>query len=192
MTLTDKLRSLFANVLNSIGNFLLKLGIKPNFITVAGMVGNIVAAYFISRGDLRIGGWIVLLIGPLDALDGTLARLQEQNAPFGALLDSFSDRISEIAILFGLLVYFLNQNQPAGCMLAFAALSGSVLVSYIRARSQSLGADPKIGILTRVERYMVTSLCLLFSQPVAGLWVLVIFTYITVFQRMWFSWKELH
>jgi CDP-diacylglycerol--glycerol-3-phosphate 3-phosphatidyltransferase len=192
MTLTDKLRSLFANVLNSIGNFLLKLGIKPNFITFAGMVGNIVAAYFISRGDLRIGGWIVLLIGPLDALDGTLARLQEQNALFGALLDSFSDRISEIAILFGLLVYFLNQNQPIGCMLSFAALSGSVLVSYVRARSQSLGADPKIGILTRVERYIVTSLCLLFSQPIAGLWVLVIFTSITVFQRMWFSWKELH
>jgi CDP-diacylglycerol--glycerol-3-phosphate 3-phosphatidyltransferase len=192
MTFTDKLRSIFGNLLNRIGGILLKAGLTPDLITVIGMIGNCLAGYFIAQGQLRTGGWLVLLIGPLDALDGSLARLKGKPRPFGALLDSLADRVSEIAIMFGLLIYFLNQSSFPGCVLVFAALTGSVLVSYVRARAQSLGCDPKIGILTRVERYLVTSLCLLFQQPIIGLWILAVFTYVTVFQRVWFAWKELH
>jgi CDP-diacylglycerol--glycerol-3-phosphate 3-phosphatidyltransferase len=72
------------------------------------------------------------------------------------------------------------------------SLSGSLLVSYIRARGQSLGCDPKVGILTRVERYLVTSISLILIQPIIGLWILALFTYVTVCQRVWFAWKELH
>ncbi len=192
MTFTDKLRNIFGNLLNIIGSFLLRIGFTANLITLIGMAGNCLAGYFIARGDLRLGGWIVLLVGPLDALDGTLARLHGAGRPFGALLDSLSDRISEMAIMFGLLIHFINQDNLLGCVLVFAALTGSVLVSYVRARAQSLGCDPKVGILTRMERYLVTSLCLLLLQPLAGLWILAVFTYVTVFQRIWFAWKELH
>ena len=186
------MRKFFANFLNNIGGWLLKTGISPNAITITGVLFNFVAAYFIATGRIRLGGVIVALSGPLDALDGTLARLKENNRPFGGLLDSVADRFSEIAIMFGLLLYFFGLGHLLGVVLVFLALTGSVMVSYIRARAQSLGCDPKLGILTRVERYLITSLSLLFVQPLAGLWVLAVFTYVTVFQRIWFSWKELH
>lgn len=192
MTFTDRLRIIFKNLLNQIGKFLLKIGLTADAVTILGMAGNGLAGYFITQGDLYTGGWIALAAGPLDALDGTLARLQGEQKPFGALLDSLSDRVSEMAILFGLLIYFFNQNNLTGCALVFAALTGSLLVSYVRARAQSLGCDPKIGILTRVERYLVTCLSLLFGQPLIGLWILAILTYVTVIQRVWFAWKELH
>ena len=192
MTFTDKLRNVFHNVLKTIGGLLFRLGIRANFLTVLGVLGNLIAAFFISRGDFVLGGWIVVLTGPLDALDGTLARMQENLKPFGALLDSVADRISEAAIMLGLMIYFQEQNNRLGCILVFAALVGSLLVSYVRARAQSLGSDPKVGLLTRVERYIVTSLCLLFSQPITGLWILAVFTHVTVAQRIWYAWKELH
>lgn len=192
MTFTDKLRKFFANFLNSIGGWLLKTGISPNAITISGVIFNIAAAYFIAAGRLRLGGVIVALSGPLDALDGTLARLKQNNPPFGGLLDSVADRFSEIAIMFGLLLYFFGSGHRLGVVLVFAALTGSVMVSYVRARAQSLGSDPNLGLLTRVERYLITSLCLLSAQPLAGLWILAVFTYVTVFQRIWFAWKELH
>ncbi|MDK2981580.1 MAG: CDP-diacylglycerol---glycerol-3-phosphate 3-phosphatidyltransferase [Chloroflexota bacterium] len=192
MTFTDRLRKTFANLLNSVGIAVQKTGITPNAITISGVILNFVAATCIASGNLRLGGVIVALSGPLDALDGTLARLNANNRPFGGLLDSVADRFSEIAIMFGLLLYFFNQGHLTGVVLVFVALSGSVMVSYVRARAQSLGCDPKLGILTRVERYIITSLCLLLAQPLIGLWLLAIFTYVTVFQRIWFAWKELH
>ena len=192
MTLTDKLRNSFGTLLNKVGEFLYRLGFTANLITIIGMLGNLVAGFVIARGHLQAGGWIVLIFGPLDALDGTLARLNGTPRPFGALLDSLSDRISEIAVMFGLLIYFLNLDDLAGCMLVFAASTGSIMVSYVRARAQSLGCDPKVGFLTRVERYLVTALSLVLRQPVIGLWILAFFTYVTVFQRVWFAWKELH
>ena len=192
MTFTDKLRNLFHGLLNSVGGFLLKLGIRADFLTVLGILGNIIAAFFISRGNLVLGGVFVVLTGPLDALDGTLARMQKDLKPFGALFDSVADRISESVIMLGLLVYFLEQDNRLGCVLVLVALVGSLMVSYVRARAQSLGSDPKLGILTRVERYIVTSLFLLLAQPIAGLLILAIFTHVTVVQRIWFAWKELH
>jgi len=192
MTLTDKLRAIFGDLLNSISAFLLKIGLTADTITIIGMAGNCLAGYFLAIGEVRLGGWLVLLIGPLDALDGSLARLGGNPKPFGALLDSLADRVSEIAIMAGLLIHFLNQNHSYGAILVFAALTGSLLVSYVRARAQALGCDPKLGILTRVERYLVTSLSLILMQPIIGLWILAILTYVTVFQRVWFTWKELH
>lgn len=192
MTLTDKLRDMFGGFLNKIGAFLYKLGIRANMLTMTGIIGNIIAAYFISQGSLLMGGWIVLLTGPLDALDGTLARMQDDLKPFGALFDSVADRISEAAILFGLFYYFYSLDNLTGCVLAFFSLTGSFLVSYIRARAQGLGSDPKNGLLTRVERFIVTSLSLLFGQPIIGLWILAVLTHVTIFQRIWFTWKELN
>lgn len=192
MTLTDKLRTRFNDLLTGLCKFLYALGIKANTLTTLGVIGNLAAAYYISQGNLRLGGWIVLLTGPLDALDGTLARLQEDLKPFGALFDSVADRISEAAVLFGLFYYFAVQADLRGCVLVFFSLVGSFLVSYVRARAQSLGSDPKLGILTRVERFVVTCLLLLFVQPIAGLWVLAVLTHVTVLQRIWYAWKELH
>jgi CDP-diacylglycerol--glycerol-3-phosphate 3-phosphatidyltransferase len=192
MTITERLRGIFGNLLNTIGAVLLRVGIKPDHVTVFGVVLNCIAAFFTSRGDFILGGLFVLVSGPMDAIDGTLARLQGNPKPFGAFLDSVSDRLSEMAIMFGFFFYFLGHDSDHGCILAFFAILGSVLVSYIRARAQSLGSDPKIGILTRVERYLVTTLCLLLNQPIIGLWILAILTNFTAAQRIWYVWKELH
>ncbi len=192
MTLTDKLRDQFGDFLNRICVSLQKLGIRANHLTTLGIIGNIIAAIFISSGSIRLGGLIVLLTGPLDALDGTLARLQENQTPFGALFDSIADRISEGAVLFGLFYYFFSLSDLLSCVLVFFSLTGSFMVSYIRARAQSLGSDPKNGLLTRVERFVVMSMSLLLGQPVIGLWVMAVLTHVTILQRIWYAWKELH
>ena len=192
MTLTERLRSLFGQTLNSMGRLLAKLGIKPDMVTLLGVIGSCIGAYFIQQGNLQNGAWIVLASGLLDALDGALARESGNLRPFGALLDSVADRVSEIAIMLGLMLYFLDRRDETGCLLVLLALSGSLLVSYVRARSQSLGSDPKVGILTRVERCLVIFFSLVFAKPLIGLGVLTVLTFATILQRIFFAWKELH
>jgi CDP-diacylglycerol---glycerol-3-phosphate 3-phosphatidyltransferase len=183
--LTDFLRKIFGNLLNSIAKVLNLTGISPDAITILGVFGNFIAAGFIASGYLFTGGLLVLVFGLFDAIDGSMARLKGGETKFGAFLDSVLDRYSELAIFFGILVFSLRNSNPINCFLVFLAAAGSVLVSYIRARAQSLGVDTKIGILTRVERYLVIVPSLLFSRPDVGLWIIAIFGNITAFQRIW-------
>jgi CDP-diacylglycerol--glycerol-3-phosphate 3-phosphatidyltransferase len=183
--LTDFLRKVFGKLLNSIAAFLNSLGFSPDLVTVLGVFGNVLAAWFIAKGNLFTGGLLVLFFGLFDAIDGSMARLQGGETKLGAFLDSVLDRYSELVIYFGILVYSLRDSNPVNCLLVFLAASGSVLVSYIRARAQSLGIDTKIGILTRVERYLVIVPSLLFGRPDVGLWVIAILGNFTAFQRIW-------
>lgn len=183
--MTDFLRKVFGKLLNSIAAFLYSIGFSPNLITILGLLGNILAAWFIANGNLFTGGLLVLVFGLFDAIDGSMARLKGGETRFGAFLDSVLDRYTELAIFFGILIYSLRDSNSVNCVLVFLAAGGSVLVSYIRARAQSLGIDTKIGILTRVERYLVIVPSLLFSRPEVGLWIIAIFGNITAFQRIW-------
>jgi CDP-diacylglycerol--glycerol-3-phosphate 3-phosphatidyltransferase len=103
---------------------------------------------------------------------------------FGAFVDSVTDRYSELVILGGLLYYFAVQGDVLAVILVFSAAAGSVLVSYIRSRGQSLGWDTKIGLLTRMERYMVLAPSLVFNIPMVGLWIIAIFANLTALQRI--------
>jgi CDP-diacylglycerol--glycerol-3-phosphate 3-phosphatidyltransferase len=183
--LTDFLRKLFGSLLNSIAGLLISLGLSADLVTIFGVIGNFFAAWFIARGDLLIGGLLVLGFGLFDAIDGSMARLQGGGTKFGAFLDSVLDRYSELAIFLGLLAFSLRTDDPVSCFLVFLAAAGSLLVSYIRARAQSLGMDTKIGILTRVERYLVIVPSLLLRHPEVGLWIIAILGNITAFQRIW-------
>ena len=183
--MTDLLRKIFSGLLNSIALFFNSLGFSPDLVTILGVIGNILAAWFIANGNLLIGGLLVLFFGLFDAIDGSMARLINRDTKFGAFLDSVLDRYSEFAIFFGILIYSLREFNLLTCILVFLATAGSVLVSYIRARAQSLGVDSKIGILTRVERYLVIVPSLLFKRPDIGLWIIAIFGNITAFQRIW-------
>ena len=183
--MTDFLRKLFGSLLNSIAGLLLSIGMSADLVTILGVIGNFLAAWFIAHGDLLTGGLLVLGFGLFDAIDGSMARMRGGETKFGAFLDSVLDRYSELAIFFGILVYSLRTSDPISCFLVFLAASGSVLVSYIRARAQSLGIDTKIGILTRVERYLVIVPSLLFGRPDVGLWIIAILGNITAFQRIW-------
>jgi CDP-diacylglycerol--glycerol-3-phosphate 3-phosphatidyltransferase len=191
-TFTDYLRLWFKWVLDPLGNFFNRLGLTPNMMTVIGMVGNCVGAYFLARGEFFTGGLFVLIMTPIDALDGTMARLRGEPSDFGAFVDSVSDRYSELIIYGGLMYHFLRIGDPLGGMLAFAAAAGSVLVSYVKARAEGLGYGAKVGLLTRVERYLVLAPSLLLGQLNIGLGIIAIFANITALQRIWFVRSQAH
>ena len=186
MNLTNWLRKTFRGFLKAIAGFLNSLGIMPNTMTFLGLIGNIAAAYFLSEGKMILSGLIVLIMGPIDALDGTMARLRGEPEKFGGFVDSVTDRYSELIILGGLMVYFIDIKNTLACFLVYAAAAGSVLVSYVRARAESLGFDAENGLLTRVERYLVTVLSLLLNQPIIGLGIIAVLGNFTAFQRIWF------
>lgn len=192
LSLTDRLRALFKGVLDPIGAFLNNLGLTPNMITMLGLAGNVVGAIFIARGQIVLGGVMVLLMWPVDALDGTMARLRGEPSDFGAFVDSVTDRYSELFVFGGLLYYFVAQGDLLASMLVFISASGSVLVSYTRARAEGLGYSAKNGALTRVERYLVLAPGLLFNIPVISMWILAIFANFTALQRIWFVRRQAH
>lgn len=183
-TFTDYLRLWFKWVLDPMGSFLNRLGLTPNTVTILGLIGNTIGAYYLARGDMLTGGILVLIMTPIDALDGTMARLRGESGDFGAYVDSVSDRYSELIIYGGLLYHFLNLGEPLGGMLVFGAASGSVLVSYVKARAEGLGYEAKVGLLTRVERYLVLAPSLVFNQLYIGLTILAVFSHITSLQRI--------
>ena len=183
-TFTDYLRLWFKWVLDPIGGFLNRLGLTPNMVTILGMIGNTIGAYYLARGEMLTGGILVLIMTPIDALDGTMARLRGEPSEFGAFVDSVSDRYSELIIYAGLLYHFLTLGEPLGGMLVFGAASGSVLVSYVKARAEGLGYEAKVGLLTRVERYLVLAPSLVFNQLYIGLTILAVFSHITALQRI--------
>ncbi len=191
-TLTDYLRLWFKWFLDPLGGFFNRLGITPNAMTMLGLLGNTVGAYYLASGSMLTGGLFVLLMTPIDALDGTMARLRGESSDFGAFVDSVTDRYSELIIYAGLLYHFLYLGSPLGGLLVFGAAAGSVLVSYVKARAESLGYEAKIGILTRVERYLVLAPSLVFNQPLVGLAIIAVFANITAVQRIWHVRAQAH
>lgn len=183
-TLTDQMRVLFRGMLEPIAAFLNGLGLMPNTMTIIGLAGNAIGALLLSQGEMLLGGIVILLMGPVDALDGTMARLRGMAGEFGAFVDSVTDRYSELVIMAGLLYYYAQQGDKVATLVVYAAAAGSVLVSYIRSRGQSLGWDTKIGILTRMERYLVLAPALILNYPLVGLWIIAILANVTAVQRI--------
>lgn len=184
ITLTERLRLIFKLPLEKVGLFVHSLGIKPNWITLFGLLGTIVGSYFVSQGNLLGGGIIILIMGPIDALDGAVARVGAEVTKFGAFIDSVSDRYIEIIIYGGIIWYFISEQNTLGILLAFFASSGSVLVSYTRARAQSLGMETKVGVLTRFERMIVIGPSLILAQPLIGVALVAILANFTAIQRI--------
>jgi CDP-diacylglycerol--glycerol-3-phosphate 3-phosphatidyltransferase len=184
-TLTDMLRVRFKGVVNPAARFIGRLGITPNMLTLTGLVGNIVAAFFLSRGALLVGGLIILIVGPLDALDGALARLRDEPSPFGAFLDSVTDRYSELFIFGGLMLYYVQHEDWLWTSVVYAAAAGSVLVSYTRARAEGVGYKAKRGLLTRAERFAILIPSLIFNFAEIGLALIAIFANYTALQRIY-------
>jgi len=171
-------------------NILARLGVTPNMLTAAGVLGNIVAAVFAARGDFLPAGIIVLAASSLDFLDGALARATGRVTDFGSVFDSVMDRVSEAAILFGLLVYFSDRGGRTEELLAFAAVVGSFLVSYVRARAEIIGLSLREGLFTRAERVLVLSGGLIIDQVTPMLWILAILAGATAAQRLFLVWLK--
>jgi len=152
------------------------------------------AAGLISTRHLFAAGWVVLLAGFLDILDGALARHTGQVTRFGAILDSTLDRLSEAALLFGILIFSLREQLALEIVLVCLALIGSMMVSYIRARAEGLGIECQVGLFTRAERVIVLALGLLLSQLdyalTVALVIITLFSFITASQRFLHVWQQ--
>jgi CDP-diacylglycerol---glycerol-3-phosphate 3-phosphatidyltransferase len=190
MTFTDHLRVQFKGILDPIAAFFNRLGLMPNTMTLLGLVGTTFGAVLIAIGHITWGGIVIVLMGPIDAIDGTMARLRGEASKFGAFVDSVTDRYAELAIYGGLLVYFLQKQNWLACGLVYLAAAGSILVSYVKARAESLEFDAKVGILTRVERYIVLAPGLIFAIPLVSLWIIAILANFTALQRILYVRKQ--
>ena len=184
-TITDTLRELFRGPVEGVARILIRLRISPDLLTILGLIVMAAAGVSAARGRFVAAGILILLGGPFDALDGTVARMGIGARPFGAMLDSTLDRYAEALLLGGLAYYMSEADNTLGVMLAFASLFGSVMVSYSRARSEGLGIDNKVGLLTRVERLVLILLGLFSGLIIPMLWIVAILTQVTVAQRVW-------
>jgi CDP-diacylglycerol--glycerol-3-phosphate 3-phosphatidyltransferase len=190
MNLTNIRRNLAYRITDPLVEVVSKSGITPNVLTIINLALNIVAAYVIATSHFLLGGVLVLVSGLFDLLDGALARFTNQSTKFGAILDSTVDRISEAAILSGLLIWYIPRGASLEIVLIFAALIGSFLVSYIRARAEGVGWQCQVGLFTRAERVIVLAIGLLINQVFIALCVLVLFVFITVVQRLVYLWRQ--
>lgn len=168
--------------------------ITPSAITWFGFLLTVGAAALIIKGHLLAAGFVVLIAGFFDMLDGALARHINQATRFGAVLDSTLDRLSEAVLLLGILVLYAGEQSITGILLASVALIGSLLVSYIRARAEALGLECQVGLFTRAERVIVLVLGLLLNQIdnalIIALAIIVVFSFFTAGQRLLYVWRQ--
>ena len=170
---------------------LARLGVTPNMLTVAQLLGGIVAAAIIGSGALALGGVVMLLASSLDAFDGTLARTTGKVTRFGGVFDSTFDRLFEGAVLGGVLYYYLQQGNDIASMLVFVAMVGSYSVSYVRARAEVEGISLYDGLFTRVVRLVLLTAGLVLGGLQVVLWVLAVMTLVTAFHRLFAVWQKL-
>jgi CDP-diacylglycerol--glycerol-3-phosphate 3-phosphatidyltransferase len=185
-----RLRRGFAPVIST----LQRLGVTPNQVTVVGTLLNAGVAALIVTDHLIWAGILVLVAGIFDMLDGTLARVSQQVTPFGAFLDSTLDRVSE-GIVLAAIAYHLALNGGTGgavdAGLVVLALLGSILVSYTRARAETLGVECKVGIMSRPERIILVAIGLFFNVLPYAIYVMLALTTFTVIQRVVHTYREL-
>lgn len=193
--MTDLARQWTERWLRPLGEWFHQRGVHPDVISLLGVAVVAVAAICIVQGLFWVGGIVLLLGMPLDALDGAIARARGELRPFGAFLDSTLDRYADALILGAMTLYYVDSLWLVGAGLA--ALHGSLTVSYTRARAEGLGIDCKVGWLTRFERSAVIILALLASvidtRSVAlGLILLAVGTQITALQRIFYVREQSH
>jgi CDP-diacylglycerol--glycerol-3-phosphate 3-phosphatidyltransferase len=187
-TCSDAMRLRFKGVLDPVAGFLLRLGLMPNTITLLGLAGNAISIIFLANGNFLVGGcWSGH--GPhrrTGRLDGAC---EERASDFGAFVD-WSRIATELLIYAGLVYFFLYSNQPAMVVLSFVAAAGSVLVSYVKARAESLGFEARGGMLTRLERYLILAPALVLTglgltQAVfVGVGLIAVLANVTALQRI--------
>ena len=174
---------------------LARTSITPNAITWFGLALAVGAAVLITTGQLLVAGLVVLLAGFFDLLDGALARRTDRVTRFGAVLDSTLDRLSEGALLLGIMVFYAREADTIGVLLAGAALLASMSVSYVRARAEAMGFECQVGLFTRAGRVIVLVVGLLLSQLfdialIIALAHIVGFSSLTVGQRLVYVWRQ--
>ena len=184
--LVSQLKSVALRLLRPLAWFFIRVGFRPDWLTLIGLLLNVVATAAFAMAQLRWGAAIMLLAGLCDILDGQVAREGRSETKFGALLDSTTDRYSEIFLYFGIGAYLIRANEWLVSGVLFFALAGSLMVSYVRARAEGLGEDCKVGFMQRPERLVALAVGGLIGHEglVFVLVVLAVTTNYTVIERL--------
>lgn len=164
--------------------------IHPNVLTFLGLVINICAAGLLAVGQFWQAGLVIIGAGLFDMVDGRVARETNQVTRFGGFFDSVLDRYSDLALLVGLLVWYGTINRPFYVVLTAIAMTGSVMVSYTRARAENTIPLCKVGFMERPERIVLVIIGAFFDRMAPALWVIAVMSNITVIHRMLFTWQE--
>lgn len=193
-TLASVRKNLAFYLTQPVVSLLARTGITPNIVTWFGLFISIGAGVLIGLGHPFVAGFLVLVGGFFDIIDGALARSTGRTTRFGAILDSTLDRAGEAVVLLGLLVYYTREQSVAGVVVVGVVWLMSLLVSYIRARAEAAGLECEVGIFTRAERVILLALGLLLSQVGEALLIILIIiaalSFITVIQRLRHVWRQ--
>lgn len=174
-----------------IGQLLRRSGLTPDHLTIVGLLVGVGAAFAIGAGHLRWGLALVILAAVPDLLDGALAKASGASSQRGAFFDSTVDRATDIVLLGGVAWYLVQHDDPRLSVLAFAVMGASSLISYQRAKAESLGLDAKGGLMERAERVVLLCIGLLWEPLlVPVLWVMLVLTLLTAAQRFAKVWRQ--
>jgi CDP-diacylglycerol--glycerol-3-phosphate 3-phosphatidyltransferase len=191
MTVTRAIGEAARWLLERIVNGLAATGVNPNFLTFFGLIVNLWAAVMFANGQFFAAGWVMLFAGVFDMVDGRVARVQGRVTTFGAYFDSTIDRYSDLALFIGLLWYYASIGRGRYATLVGVAAAGSVMVSYARARAESLIVSGKAGFWERPERIVLMIIGALADRMAPVLWLLAIGSNITVIHRIIHTRREL-
>lgn len=190
-TLTDFLRANTHFILDPIVNLFARLGISPDALSLLGFLAHFLFAWLIVHGQMQWTAVAIFFLASADAVDGALARkIGRIQGGFGAFLDSTLDRVAEFILFAGFLLYFTAQGTTLLVAATYVALAGSLMVSYARAKAETLGYTCKVGVFSRVERYVLLFICLILNRPEWAMLILAVGTWFTVGQRTWHVWKQ--
>jgi CDP-diacylglycerol--glycerol-3-phosphate 3-phosphatidyltransferase len=190
MTYTRAIGIVFGTAIDRIVRWLALSRIHPNVLTFLGLVINIVAAYLFAAGSFRWAGAVVIGAGLFDMVDGRVARETNRVTRFGGFFDSVLDRYSDLALLMGLLVYYASIDRFFYVVLTAIVMTGSVMVSYTRARAENTIPKCKVGFLERPERVVLLIIGALADRMAPVLWVIAVLSNLTVIHRMIYTWQE--
>src|SRR6478672_918119 len=190
MTYTRAIGIAFGAVIDRIVRWLALSRIHPNVLTFLGLVINIIAAFLFAYGSFRTAGLVVTGAALFDMVDGRVARETNRVTRFGGFFDSVLDRYSDLALLVGMLVWYGSINRPFYVVLTAIAMTGSVMVSYTRARAENTIPTCKVGFMERPERVVLLIIGALFDRMAPVLWVVAIIGNLTVVHRMVFTFQE--
>ena len=190
--LPESLQKVFMDLLTPLIKVLVKWKVNPNCFTLAGVIISAMAAAALMMGYLRVGGVLILIGGLCDSVDGSLARAAGKASRFGALFDSTIDRYSEFVMFLGIVTYFAMLKDYSAAVVTFIALCGSIMVSYTRARAESLGFESKAGMMQRPERIVFLGFGALVHPLVfkLSIWLVAIFANYTALQRIRLAYRQ--
>jgi len=190
MTFTGGIGKFFGAIINRIVRWLALSKIHPNALTFFGLLINVWAAWLFSQGQFRWAGVVVIGAGLFDMVDGRVARATDQVTRFGGFFDSVLDRYSDLLLFMGLLVYYSNINRNFYVVLTAVVMTGSVMISYTRARAENAIPKCKVGFLERPERIVLIIIGALFDHMAQALWVIAVLSNWTVIQRMSYTYTQ--